>query len=88
MRQDEIIEVARQAGLTKTVDCCGVANKFCSQDQWKGSLSVFAKLVTAKERESCANLKKEISLDGAHSTEYEEGFWDALAIYSNWIKNQ
>jgi hypothetical protein len=51
MTQDEIIEMARQAELVKTIDCCGVPNKFCSQDQWKGNLSVFAKLVAAKERE-------------------------------------
>jgi hypothetical protein len=51
MTQDEIIEMARQAELTKTIDCCGVANKFCSQDQWKGNLSIFAKLVAQHERE-------------------------------------
>jgi hypothetical protein len=56
MTQDEIIEMARQAELVKTIDCCGVVNKFCSQDQWKGNLSVFAKLVAAKEREACATV--------------------------------
>ena len=56
MTQDEIIEMARQAELTKTIDCCGVANKFCSQDQWKGNLSIFANLVAQHEREACAKL--------------------------------
>jgi hypothetical protein len=56
MTQDEIIEMARQAELTKTIDCCGVANKFCSQDQWKGNLSIFAKLVAQHEREACAKI--------------------------------
>jgi len=56
MTNDEIIEMARQAELIKTIDCCGVANKFCSQDQWKGNLSIFAKLIAQHEREACAKV--------------------------------
>ena len=56
MMREEIIEIARQAGLTKTVDCCGVKNKFCSQDQWKGNLSVFAKLIEDKVQARCCSI--------------------------------
>ena len=63
MTRDEIIEMARQAELTKTIDCCGVANKFCSQDQWKGNLSIFAKLVAQHEREQNAKICQELAKD-------------------------
>jgi hypothetical protein len=45
------IELAREAGLIKTVDCCGVPDKFCGQDEWKGNLKAFEALVRADERE-------------------------------------
>jgi hypothetical protein len=50
------IDMAREAGLIKTVDCCGVPDKFCGQDEWKGNLKVFEALVRADEREACAVL--------------------------------
>lgn len=56
MTKEDIIRMAREVGLTKTVDCCGVPNKFCGQDQWRGNLAVFAALVAAAERESCAKV--------------------------------
>ena len=46
MTQDEIIEMARQAGFEEI-----------SEHEWTGftnSLEAFAKLVAAKEREACA----------------------------------
>jgi hypothetical protein len=45
MTQDEVIEMARKAGIR---DCT------CSGEF--GCLKAFAKLVAAKEREACANL--------------------------------
>jgi hypothetical protein len=47
----DTIGIAREAGLIKTVDCCGVPDKFCGQDEWKGNLKVFEALVRADERE-------------------------------------
>ena len=40
---------------------------------------------TKAEREMCAYLRKEIPLCGEHTAEYENGFWDALAMYENAI---
>ena len=54
MNREDIIRMAREAGKVKTIDCCGVPNKFCGQDQWKGDLNAFAALVAAAEREACA----------------------------------
>ena len=47
MTQDEIIEMARQAGFWK--DLFGYP-------EFKNHLEAFAKLVAAKEREACADL--------------------------------
>jgi hypothetical protein len=52
----DTIDMAREAGLIKTVDCCGVPDKFCGQDEWKGNLKAFEALVRADEREACAKV--------------------------------
>jgi len=51
MTQDEIIEMARQAGFWK--DLFGYP-------EFKNHLEAFAKLVAAKEREACAKLVDDI----------------------------
>jgi hypothetical protein len=43
-----------------TVDCCGVPDKFCGQDEWKGYLKVFEALVRADEREHYDDLFAQI----------------------------
>ena len=53
MTQDEIIEMARQAGY-KHPDAVGQCEDFAYFD-----LEAFAKLVAAKEREACAKLAEE-----------------------------
>ena len=49
-------------------------------------LERFAALVTSAEREACAGLRKEVALQGKHTTEYEEGFWDGLEKYEDLIR--
>jgi hypothetical protein len=44
--QDEIIEMAEQAGFE--IDCCSL--------EWHKRITTFAKLVAAKEREECAKV--------------------------------
>ena len=48
MKQDEIMEMARQAGFT-------LSDHGRSASQVKRMMTNFAKLVAAKEREACAN---------------------------------
>jgi hypothetical protein len=49
-------------------------------------LERFAALVASPEREACAGLRKEVALQGKHTVEYEEGFWDGLEKYEDLIK--
>ena len=60
MKQDEIIEMARQAGFS-------IANAIVTG----GTTDIrrFAKLVAAKEREACAKLVEESSLPDTYSQE-------------------
>jgi hypothetical protein len=55
MKQDEIIEMARQADATK------IGHKPIAFHFYMEQLEVFAKLVAAKEREACAKLCEESS---------------------------
>jgi hypothetical protein len=53
MKQDEIIEIARQAGLVKRHDC----------QEWvcnTNDIEAFANLVAQHERERCAKLRDEL----------------------------
>jgi hypothetical protein len=49
-------------------------------------LEAFAALVASAEREACAGLRKEVALQGKHTTDYEEGFWDGLEKYEDLIR--
>ena len=82
-----VIEMAREAGFEITYEY---------QDgdlEWGGSTKAierFAELVRAdaiaEEREACANLRKKVWLVGIPNTDYEDGFWDALAKYEDMIR--
>ena len=65
MTQDEIIEMARQAG-------CPMANMmpmYFTDTQLLVMLKAFAKLISEKEREACAKYVEECSLPDAYSQE-------------------
>ena len=55
------------------------------EDEWI-EMTQFIKLAMLEEREKCAGLRKEVVLQGKHSTEYEDGFWDALQKYEDLIR--
>jgi hypothetical protein len=59
MTQDEIIEMARQAGFE--IDCCSL--------EWHKRITAFAKLVAEKERKDCSELCMDLHTltDGAHN---------------------
>lgn len=73
MTQNEAIKLAIKANLIMF-------------DYDHPSLGAFATLVAEKEREACAGLRKEVVLQGKHTVEYEEGFWDGLEKYEDLIK--
>ena len=54
-------------------------------DEWI-EMTQFIKLAMLEEREKCAGLRKEVVLQGKHSTEYEDGFWDGLQKYEDLIR--
>jgi hypothetical protein len=65
MTQDEIIEMARQAGIT--VEAGGR-----SYEQLLRIINAFAKLVAQHERKACADLCKEMYLSGDMDTDPAE----------------
>ena len=79
-----VIEMAREAGIEQVDQ--DVEEWICFTDE----LERFAELVRAdaiaEEREACANLRKKVWLVGIPNTDYEDGFWDALAKYEDMIR--
>ena len=44
----EVIRLAAsESGLARTESCCGVGDKYCETDVWKGNLEGFAKRLLA-----------------------------------------
>ena len=52
MKQDEIIEMAKESNLLGVIDCF----HYTSRQTWVEEATAFAKLVAAKEREACAQV--------------------------------
>ena len=69
MTQDEIIEMAKQAGLS---------NPFWIENDY-AIIEAFAKLVAAKEREACANLCDELPAPNVYS-DSDKGMWDITSL--------
>ena len=58
MTNDEIIEMAREAGLSVTAPSWGYSEDYYFQG-YEDKLKAFAKLVAEKEREACAKVCEE-----------------------------
>ena len=61
MTQDDIIRMAREAGLAPIYSACDVPNVSCAYEDWDEEIERFAFLVAAAEREACAKVCQEIS---------------------------
>ena len=70
MTQDEIIEMAKQAGLMADGEMW-FSPTYGSGDVHISHLESFAKLVAEKEREACAKVCEE------NATDLSEGDWDS-----------
>lgn len=77
MNQDEIIEMARQANATE------IGHKPPAFHFYLKDIEAFAKLVSAKEREACANLVENLPPVGVYRQLERATFKDAaIAIRS------
>jgi hypothetical protein len=66
MTPEDIIRMAREAGLAPIYSGCDVPNVSCAYEDWDEELERFAALVAAAEREACAKVCE---------TEYEGYDW-------------
>ena len=60
MKQDEIIEMAKQAGFDFTNGWRDDGESCQYGEAWPEQIEAFAKLVAAKEREACASLAEKL----------------------------
>jgi hypothetical protein len=56
MTQEDIIRMAREAGLASIYSACDVPNVSCAYEDWDEELERFAALVAAAERKEWPNL--------------------------------
>ena len=77
MTQDEIMEMARQAGFYADED--GAINDGIeTAADFSQELEAFAKLVAAKEREAC----EKVCEDGVqNATDWDSSYWDQACKY-------
>jgi hypothetical protein len=73
MTQDEIIEMARQAGLEFK------GHGWIADESGYPSFEAFAKLVAAKEREACAELCDQLQAP-PHVSDDDMSMWDVTSM--------
>ena len=73
MTQDEIIEMAKQAGIEAESDT------LCRFGGWVEPFVAFANLVAAKEREACAKVCDELPAPNIYS-DSDTGMWDITSL--------
>ena len=56
MTREDIIRMARKAGLASIYSACDEPGVRCAYEDWDEELERFADLVAAAEREACAKL--------------------------------
>jgi hypothetical protein len=63
MTRDDIIRVAREAGLAPICSACDESDVSYAYEDWDEELEKFAALVAAAEREACAKVCEKIAAD-------------------------
>jgi hypothetical protein len=61
MTQEDIIRMAREAGLASIYSACDEPGVRCAYEDWDEELERFAALVAAAEREACAKVCEDAS---------------------------
>jgi len=85
MTRDDIIRMAREAGLAPIYSACDEPGVRCAYEDWDEELERFAALVAAAEREACAKVcdaaAKKMDDEGEGPTGYISWVYDcATAI--------
>jgi len=65
MTRDDIIRMAREAGLAPIYSACDEPGVRCAYEDWDEELERFAALVAAAEREACAEIAEHWRCNGA-----------------------
>ena len=74
MTRDDIIHMARTAGLQRIYGACAEAEGESSYEDWDYEIERFAELIASAEREACAKVCEEIHWC------YDDREWYAAAI--------
>lgn len=80
MTHQDIIEMAKQAGMVQDGNVWFSANNYEQSDVHTVELEAFAKLIAAKEREECALLCEEERINAQHYSATTQSNWLAKKI--------
>jgi hypothetical protein len=72
MTQDDIIRMAREAGLAPIYSACDVPNVSCAYEDWDEEIERFAALVAAAEREKLAHWMRSMGYATGHGDTIED----------------
>ena len=58
--RERIFQILKSAGAIRTYSCCGIEDKLCGTDEWRGNMEAVVKIAYAAgqeaSREECAKL--------------------------------
>ncbi len=55
MDREFILEAIKKSGLQRTYSCCGIENKFCATDEWRGNLEGFVNAIVNLYKEQVSD---------------------------------
>jgi phosphoserine phosphatase len=73
MTRDDIIKLAREAGLAPIYSACDEPDVSYAYEDWDEELEKFAALVAAAEREACAKVCEDLDLS-------QDSTWQAATL--------
>jgi hypothetical protein len=80
MTRDDIIRMAREAGLNPIYSACDEPDVSYAYEDWDEEIEKFAALVAAAEREACAKVCEGLERRSGNAPHTPSGFTCAAAI--------
>lgn len=68
MDREFILEAIEKSGLQRIRSCCGVDNKFCATDEWRGNLEGFAEAIVGVVVDACSKAIIDMQKDNTCKT--------------------
>jgi len=68
--RERIFQILKSAGAIRTYSCCGIEDKLCGTDEWRGNMEAVVKMAYAAGQEASINECEKLC----------DAYWDELDL--------